>query len=460
MVTRFTVKPNVGWDIERIFIQEFTDHAGNKAFRYGAPLHDENNDNYEVNEGHDEDFKTQDGMPWPPTNYATDQYFCFQVYITFSNLELNPKVCQTLALHLMNLWECEYKLPLWEFYIGPRSVLDCIDHSRHEIAHRKTMGKEVPRIHPLQHNVDDERLLAFAFIIDNERGWHIPLQGSQSDEHHFPDHTGPLWAQFDSRISSAVTRIDDRLLLQTSYTADFNDQLDYEIMRIQGIEAEGDMMAMYSSSFLAMNEEQDLEEDFLEDNSDQLESDYVVVDSDVSSNGQLNVIKHAGITVTNTQDVAALQYVIFTTFASDLEHVARTFAAAVASITTRSYRFDFYLAASDADALAAYSSISGSLAPRSLARRVPHGVPNAMYFQDPITPNNPFKTCFILIDRPDFLHVPAVRFLLSAGSPQMTEENNFMMIASLRSPNMKAVVDRIIFETDNPKDKPWFNMAS
>lgn len=196
--------------------QYFTDHAGNRALRYGhRNIYDET------------------PTPWPPTDFAATPWFCFQVYLSVDlNLDEDAEAaasvaadseralpnmsrCATLILYLCELFDLQIPQPLWEIYALPgASSLDFVEHSRRETMHRKQLrlarDVSVPLIPQVQAGMYAERNSAFLFVVDDDQGWHKVNDGR--GEFHaplkWPDKTGPLWVQFDPRLPTSVKTID------------------------------------------------------------------------------------------------------------------------------------------------------------------------------------------------------------------------------------------------------------
>jgi hypothetical protein len=252
----------------QICLQRFTDHAGNRALRYGY------RNNFSV-----------EPAPWPPTDYAATPWFCLQVYLSVDmNLDedgegdecielraindgrAHPTVlkCAKLTRHLFPRcdWDQETPQPLWEIYTIPGgSALDLVEHSRREILHRKNLrlsnNVQIPLIPLIRARSNEERKSAFLFVVDNYSRLHDAKNIKGSDKHvlKWPFKTGLLWVHFDPRLPSSVTTAnrDWQVPYYKRCTNDvefYTEQQDVKIKRIQDREGSHyGIQSNYSSSW-------------------------------------------------------------------------------------------------------------------------------------------------------------------------------------------------------------------
>jgi hypothetical protein len=246
----------------------FTDHAGNRALRYG----------YQKS-------CNEQTTPWPPTDYTQTPWFCFQVYLSIDlhldkgdndeddksganeivsdqNTFFETLQLEKLTRHLCVLFDLQTPQPLWEIYTLPSAfVLDFVEHSRKEILHRQKLRRagdaSVPLIPQVQANSFEERKSAFLFAVDNDQGWH-KANDRQCDYHQplkWPDKTGPLWAQFDPRLPASVNTVDREWQVPcyrhgTDDIDFYSEQQDVKTTRVQEREFSFlEMQIMYPSSW-------------------------------------------------------------------------------------------------------------------------------------------------------------------------------------------------------------------
>lgn len=361
-----------GGSVKVAYMQHFNDHAGNRALRIGTCL------------------AAQDGsVPGPPSDFAKDPKFCFQVYASVqldledeqppakrargnddSLLSLNRSKFGLLkSLLAKDLHEAQCSDPIWEIYILPgQDALAFVDHSRREIAHRKVQRKQgdvsVPLIAKLALSDTDERKAGFLFGIDRDVDWYSGGQEHKTPEKSKLHPDGVLWVHFDQRIPFTVTKTEYALQLEETVGTMgleedeirvWPEQIDVLVKRIQNTEeAQYRLPTMFSLSCLSeeyRDEDENLGMGFELDNDDGSDQTAgVLTETEIGSlesaasklklgDGMVKLQHNddGSITISTNKEQASpdLKYVVYVPFlhqpgaAEKLEEAAKAFAAAM-----------------------------------------------------------------------------------------------------------------------------------
>lgn len=178
-------------------IQRFVDHAGQPATRV---RHSRRNEPI-------------------PTDFHAQPVFTFQIYTTFP-VEFDERPAKrvhdifdaertilTDLIDYVGSLDVQRPDPIWELYVEQQCPLDCVEHQRREIAHRKARREytSIPPIPKVVRNwaYDHDGKTGFIIVVDSD-SFKAGMNGTP----------GPLWVHFDRKFPSKISweprlRLDD-----------------------------------------------------------------------------------------------------------------------------------------------------------------------------------------------------------------------------------------------------------
>lgn len=477
-----------------MYAQRFADHSGALAMRVGTCQ------------------VANEQTPAPPEDFSKNPVFCFQVYTSApidiaadpaerqkphldgdANIILEQWDATMQLLGAQRLYESEAPTPIWEIYtLQDQDTLAFIDHSRHEIAHRKALrdtgDASAPLIPKLVLGESDERKMAFLFSVH-------PVPASESGDGNSTPSKYAQWVHFDPRLPSTATTLDHLLRLEDApgtlglEEEDIRvwpEQVDTLAKRIRDVESASfslvTMLDLSCSNEAYREEDASLGMDFslmgdepVPSPADDAGLRNAAAELDLETTARILRDDDESVTITNTPNSSEpdLQYVIYAPFlhspsvSSTLEDVAKAFFAAFqthlpADLAEKTLRFTFYKPQSPSDGtiLAEYRALQpasigflttsrggADTRPLSTPRRlIPISINPHMTANDPETCGYPpYQTFVIILDRTDFHSaVGGVRLLLAdRGVVSGDAASGYLDMEVWRSENMQSVARRL-----------------